>query len=943
LLSAVIAATGVTGLVGRGHERRVVDELLGRARGGRSGALVVRGEAGIGKTALLEYAVERAEGMTMVRALGVESEAELQFSGLLELLRPLLDHLDQIPLQQAEALRSALGLGEPEAHDRFTIGAASLSLLAAAAESNPLLVLVDDAQWLDCATKDALLFSTRRLVADSAAILFAVREGEGRGFDPPGIERLELGGLGSDEAVRLLAGGERDVTPDVVDRLWEATRGNPLALLEAQSLLTGEQLAGREPLPEPVPTGATLERAFARRAETLPPDSQHALVVAAVSLSTELEAVATALATLGIERVALEEVEDAGLISIADGRIAFRHPLVRSAVFHGSPPSERRVAHRALAEAMRDRGDPERWAWHLAWAALGEDEEAAAALELAARQASARSSFAAAAAAMERAASLTGDEKGRLPRLYAAADAALHAGRPDDAVALLAAPLESGAEPCLKAEALRLQGRIEYLAGRPRAASDLLLEASTLLEDVDRPLAVKICIEACNARLGVGDAAGMLAAAERAHTIAAETHDEAVSRLVAQTLGWVLCYVGRSPEGTPLLERSAASPEHLGVQLEPLSLVRIGVALEWLERSREAFRYAGRDVDRARANGAVGLLPYLLFQQAWHANRAGLLSEGYAAASEALGLAREMDLWLPRVQALLVLASITSKRGAERECRAYADELEGPLDEAGLHGYRVWLRQSLGLLELGLGRLDEAAYELEAAGRGLEELGIHSRVIVPRSELVEVYARAGRVDEAAEPLADVGKSLECQSPVGLAGVARGRGLLASDDEFEGWFEQAFAEHDRSDDRWALARTRLAFGERLRRAARRVESREQLRLALEAFEEMGADAWAERARAELRASGEKLRRRQAWEGEELTPQELQIALHVARGMTNREVGAALFLSHKTIEFHLGRIYRKLNMRSRSELIRRFAAGAQVPEPQPLASWKDRGLP
>ena len=924
-------------LVGREHERALVDELLERARRGRCDALVVRGEAGIGKTALLEYAVEQAEGMTVVCALGVESEAELQFSGLLELLRPFLQHLPQIPPQQAKALRSALGLCDPEAHDRFTIGAATLSLLAAAAESNPLLVVVDDAQWLDCATTDALLFAAKRLVADSVAILFAVREDEGRGFDPPGIERLELDGLTVDEAVGLLACCDAQaVVHEVAERLWEATQGNPLALLEVQSLLTAEQLLGREPLPEPVPAGATLERAFAWRAETLPVASQRALLVAAVSLSRELEPVSEALTALGIERAALEAAEDAGLVRIAGGRIDFHHPLVRSAVFHGAAPSERRSAHRALAEAMRDRSDLERRAWHLAWAALGEDEEAATALELAAQQARSRSSYAAAAAAMERAASLTADEERRLPRLYAAADAALHAGRADDALALLAGPLQADGRPRLKAEALRLQGRIEYLAGRPKRAGDLLVEASVLLEDVDPRLAVEICTEACSARLGVGDADGMLAAAERAHALADGTEDEDVRRLVSLTLGWVLCYVGRSSEGTPLLQRAVESPEEVGAQLDSLSLLRIGVALEWLERSREAVRYAARDVDEARAQGAVGLLPYLLYQQAWHANRAGLLSEAYAAASEALSLAREMDLWLPRVQALLVLVAITAKRGAERECRSYAEELAGPLEDAGLHGYRVWLRQSLGLLELALGNLDEAAHELEAAARGLDELGIHSRVIIPRAELVETYARAGRTEEAEDVLVALGASLECQSPVSLAGGARGRGLLADDDRFEARFAEAFAEHTRSDDRWALARTQLCFGERLRRAGRRVDAREQLRLSLAAFEEMGAVAWAERARAELRATGEKLRRRKAWEDEELTPQELQIALHVARGMTNREVGAALFLSHKTIEFHLGRIYRKLNMRARGELIMRFAADAQGPQPEAVAS-------
>ena len=914
-------------LVGRERERARIDELLEQARSGHSDALVVRGEAGIGKTALLGHAVERADGMTVVRALGVESEAELQFSGLLELLRPFLEHLPKIPSQQAKALRSALGLCEPEMHDRFTIGAATLSLLAAAAESSPLLVVVDDAQWLDCATTDALLFAAKRLDADSVAILFAVREGEGRGFAAPGIDSLELGGLTADEVVQLLACCEGPaVASEVVERLWEATQGNPLALLEVQSLLDAEQLSGREPLPEPVPAGATLERAFTWRAETLPADSQRALLVAAVSFSTELAPVAEALEALGIESPALEAAEDAGLIAIAEGRIDFRHPLVRSAVFHGAPPSERREAHRALADAMRDRNDPERRAWHLAWAALGVDEEAAAALELAAQQALSRSSYAAAAAALERSASLTADEERRLPRLAAAADAALHAGRADDALALLAAPLQADRQPRLQAEALRLQGRIEYLAGRPKRAGDLLVEASVLLEDIDRRLAVEIATEACSARLGVGDAPGMLAAAERAHALAAESEDDEIRRRVSLTLGWVLCYVGRSTEGTPLLEQAVEHAEDFDAQLDSLSLLRIGVALEWLERSNDAFAFASRDVDRAREQGAVGLLPYLLYQQAWHANRAGLLSEAYAAASEALALAREMDLWLPRVQALLILAAITAKRGAEDECRSYAEELEEPLEEAGLRGYRVWLRQSLGLLELVLGELDEAAHDLEAAARGLEELGIHSRVIIPRAELVEVYARAGRSAEAEGALAAMGTSLECQSPVGLAGGARGRGLLASDERFEGCFAEAFAEHERTDDRWALARTRLCYGERLRRAARRVDAREQLKLALEAFEEMGAEAWAERARAELRATGEKLRRRKAWEQDELTPQELQIALHVARGMTNREVGAALFLSHKTIEFHLGRIYRKLNLRARGELIRRFAIEA-----------------
>ncbi|HEU4942850.1 MAG TPA: AAA family ATPase, partial [Gaiellaceae bacterium] len=507
-------------LVGREPDCVRIDELLDRARRGRSGALVLRGEAGMGKTALLDYAAEHAEGMTVVRALGVEYEFELQFSGLLELLRPLFEHLPEIPPQQAEALRSALGLGEPKPYERFTICAATLSLIAAAAEANPLVILVDDAHWLDLATDDALLFAAKRLVADSVAILLAVREGGERTFRAPALDQLTLTTLDPEQCAVILAGeARRPVAPEVAEHLCAATEGNPLALVELGDLLSADQLAGREELPDPVPAGPTLERAFAWRAERLPEDSQRALVIAAVSLSDETETIVAALESLGIGRDALEPAEDAALLSLAEGRIRFRHPLVRSAVFHGAAPSGRREAHRALAEALRDRDDPERFAWHLAGAAIGVDEEAAKALEVAAKQAQQRSSYAAAAAALERSAALTADEDARPRRLYAAADAALSAGRPDDALRFLAEPL-ANPDPRLRAAALRLQGRIEYLEGRPKEAAAVLVEASRLLEDIDRALAVEICTEACSARLGVADAEGMLASAERAEALA---------------------------------------------------------------------------------------------------------------------------------------------------------------------------------------------------------------------------------------------------------------------------------------------------------------------------------------------------------------------------------------------------------------------------------------
>ncbi len=919
-------------LIGREPDCARLDELLERARGGRSGALEIRGEAGIGKTSLLEYAVERGRDLTIVRALGLESEAELQYSGLLELLRPLLEHLSELPPTQADALRSALGIGPPAALDRFTIGAATLNVLASAADSQPLLVVVDDAQWLDAASRDALLFASKRLIADAVVLLFATRDGDGATVSLPGLDQLVVGPLALDDARRLLADpGGTAPSEEVGHRLWEATGGNPLALVEVRRLLSEAQLDGREPLPEPIPAGATLERAFSARVELLPDASKRALVVAAVALTheVELKAIAAALASMGIELTALEPAEDAGLIELDEGRLSFRHPLARSAVFHCAAPSQRRAAHRALADSLGPVGDPERRAWHLAGAALGRDDEAAAALEVLADQAVERSGYAAAAAAYARAAELTADDAARLQRLQAAAEAAQRGGRAQESIDLLAEPL-TASDPRLRADALRLRARIDYLAGRPKEATALLLESAALLENVDRQRSIEILAEGCVTQQVLGDRDALLSCAARAEALAGDVGDERSHRLATFTRGWVLCYAGQPADGMPLIQDAAEGLEPFGEDLDPLALLQSAVTLDWLERSRDAAAHAGRVIARSRAEGAGGLLPYLIVQHAWHSVRAGLLDEGYAAASEALGLARELELRLPEMQALLILTAATARRGMERECLGYATDVVPLIEAAGARTFRLWRLYSVGVLALGLGRFDEAARELEEAARGLQELGIHSPSFIPRAELVEVYVRSGRIEDAQRALVRFDSSPEAQSPLGLAAGARVRGLLAGNDEFEGHFNEALAAHVLSDDRWSLARTRLALGERLRRAGRRVVARDQLRLALDAFEDMGAEPWRARAQSELRASGETLRRRTHSDKEQLTPQELQIALHVARGMTNREVGAALFLSHKTVEFHLGRIFRKLGVRSRGDLIARFGSVAREAE-------------
>jgi AAA ATPase domain len=355
-----------------------IDRLLEQARAGRSGALVVRGEAGIGKSALLDYAAAHADDMAVARALGVESEAELEFSGLLEVCGPLLDRLPELPERQAAALRGALGLGPAEPVERFAVAAATMTLLAAAAEEAPLLVLVDDAHWLDRSSTEALVFALRRLQADPVAVVFAVRDDEGSSFAAPGVEVVEIGGLDHDAVAKLLAAAsDVSLTPELPRRLHAATRGNPLALLELLSLLTPDQLSGAAPLEEPLPSGAAVERAFLRRAAALPVEAHRALVVAAVEGSTEIEPVLSALGRLGLHAHSLEPAEDAGLLRIDRARLVFRHPLVRSAVFHAARPSERRSAHRALAEVLVGRGRDEERAWHLAAAVLGPDEEAA--------------------------------------------------------------------------------------------------------------------------------------------------------------------------------------------------------------------------------------------------------------------------------------------------------------------------------------------------------------------------------------------------------------------------------------------------------------------------------------------------------------------------------------------------------------------------------------
>jgi DNA-binding CsgD family transcriptional regulator len=913
-------------LVGRESECARIDELLARARRGRSGALVLRGEAGIGKTALLEYAVARAEDMKVVSALGVQSETELEFSALLEVCRPMLDHLDDVPAAQAEALRGALGLAAAGARDRFLIGAATLSLLAAAGEVGPVLVVIDDAHWLDRASADALRFAVRRLVADPVCVLFATREGEERTFDAPGIPALAVVGLDRASASTLLArDGASRIAPDVADRLWHGTHGNPLALLELPSVLSARQLAGREPLDDPLPAGASVERAFVRRAHGLPADAQRALLVAAVAMTDDVSIVSAAAAALGADASALEAAEDVGLVHVRGRQIVFRHPLVRSAVYHAAAPSDRRAAHGALATTMRDDWQPEQRAWHLAAAARAPDEAVASALARAAEHALRRSGYASAAAALERAAQLTPADDQRRRRLLSAAHAFWLAGRSGASRALLEEALEGGADPRLRADALHLLGTIEYHDGPPMPAYRRLVEAALLVEQLAPAKAVAILTDAVEACVYAAEPKPGADAARRARQLA--PRDGSYEDFMAEVnMAESLFFDGRAASGAPMFERAlaifGASAE---LQREPRLVTRAAIAMCWLERGAEAYELATRAVVLAREQGAIGALPQALMTLTWASRRVGAWKEGLASGSEGVELAREMEQTTIMIDCLGELSVIEANRGEEASCRRHCDEVEAITARLGLGnraGFNVCV---LGMLELALGRLEEAAVRFETCARWVEELDVHAVEAVPIPDLVETYARLGRLDDARAALARLRAGASPRFAEVLA--ARCAGLVAGDDEFERHFRRSLELHPKGDDGFGRARTQLCFGERLRRAGRRVDAREQLRAALETFERLGPTPWADRARGELRATGERLRRREGHQAERLTPQELQIALQVAQGKSNREVGAALFLSHKTVEFHLGRVYRKLDIRSRAQLIRRFATEAE----------------
>ncbi len=908
-------------LLGRQRECEVLETMMADARGGRSAVVVLAGEAGIGKTALLEHVVAHAEGMRVLRARGVESESVVPFAGLLELLRPALGAIDRIPAPQVAALGGALALGPASTHDRFAVGAATLSLLAAYAEDGPVLVVIDDVHWLDPSSAEALTFALRRLVADPVAAVLAVRSGEPSLVDRADLPSLAIGGIERSEAAELLAAAGQSVAPETADRLYELTAGNPLALLEIAGDV--ERFAGVPGTPM-VAVSMRAGRAFLGRFHELPERSRRMLVLAATGGNADAVTLAKAAAILDLELPDLAAAEAVGLVDLPPGLVTFRHPLVRSAIYGDAPASWRRAAHRALADVL-PAAESDRRAWHLASAAIGPDPEASTALHHAGVRARERSAYNESMAAFERAARLASEPAQRDSLLLAAADSAWLCGLVDRA-GLLADEVHSHQpEPAMAARVEHLRGRLAMRRGPVMAGHAILKAGAEIAAAAGQPaLAVAMLADGANACFYAGNSIELSRTAARALEIlpaAPDLRSRFLSLIVAGMAG--VLEGSREPGASSIRQALEIYESSAELAADVSLLAWAVVASLWVREASAGSELLDRALATARAQAAVGTLPYLLHHVARHQGTSEHWSLAVANYDEAIRLARETGQRTDLAAALAGLAWIEARQGQD-SAREHAAEARSLSRELGAGIYDIWALAALADLELGLGRpaaaLDRLLeYQGELASRQIADADLS---VGP--ELVEAQLRLGDRQAAVLAAQEFDRQASAKGqPWAKARAARCRGLLAPADRFEKEFHEALDLHARTPDVFEAARTHLAFGSRLRRARQRIAARAQLRLALEIFDRLGAAPWVEQAANELAATGETARRRDPSTLDQLTPQERQIAHLLARGETTRGVASALFLSPKTVEYHLGRIYRKLRIHSREELVAALA--------------------
>jgi DNA-binding CsgD family transcriptional regulator len=909
-----MTATLASGFLDRVSERKVLDQVLAQAREGESAVLVVRGEAGIGKTALLRYAARQASGFRVAQVTGVEAEMELPFAGIHQLCAPVLDELDALPPAQQDALKVALGLASGDVPDRFLVGLAVLGLLSAAAEKRPVLCLVEDAQWLDAASGLILGFVARRLLAESVAVVVTVREPSTR-HDFDGLPELVLHGLAEEDARTLLMRAVPGRLDDGVrDRILAETRGNPLALLDLPQSASAAELAGGFELLAATDLPRHLEEHYLRRAAELPETTQRLLLLAAAEPIGDATLVWRAATALGIERSALAAAEDAQLVEVG-ARVRFRHPLVRSAVYRAAVLSERRNAHGALAEATDPDTDPDRRAWHRAYAAVGVDEEVAAELERSADRAQSRGGAAAAAAFLARAAELTPDPAERGRRALAAAQAKFDAAAADVALDLLAtaelAPLDDFQRAWLE----RLRAEIVFARTRGSDAPALLLGAARRLEPLDAAMARETHLEAMAAAMfagRLGEGPDVREAAEAARAAPAAEQPRAIDLLLD---GLATRFGEGYSASLPTLRRALDEFREVeGLNGRDVRWLWLGCRLAqdlWDDELWDVLATRGLRV--ARDTGALSVLPIAApYRAALHVH-AGEFGAASSLVAEADAITQATGM-APLKYASLMMAAW---RGNETEALELieAARLEGRARGEGM-GLRV-LEWTTALLYNGCGRYGEA---LEAAQRGCEEddVGLFGWSLV---ELIEAGVRSGETDAAAAALDRLSARTQASGTDWALGIEAGsRALLSDGSEAERLYREAIDRLAHTRGVVHVARARLLYGEWLRRETRRVDAREQLRAAHEMFSGIGAEGFAERARHELLATGETARKRTDDARAVLTPQEAHIARLARDGLSNPEIGAQLFISPRTVQYHLRKVFLKLDLTSRNQLSR-----------------------
>ena len=883
------------------------------ARAGVSRVLVLRGEAGVGKTALLDYLTERPEDCHVARAAGIESEVELAFAGLHQLCAPYLDRLERLPDPQQVALATAFGLSPGEPPDRFMVGLATLGLFAEVADESPLLCLVDDAHWLDRVSAQTLVFVARRLLAERVAMVLAVRE-PSEGHEFAGLSDLVIGGLGEADSVALLDSAiSGPMDGRIRDRIVAETRGNPLALLELPRGLTSAELAFGSGLPDTTPLTSRLEAGFRRRLEPLPIDTRRLLLAAAVEPVGDPTLLWRAAERLGIGPPAAGPAEAAGLIELG-ARVRFRHPLVRSAAYRAAPPQDRREVHRALAEVTDPAVDPDRRAWHRAQAAAAPDEQVAEELERSADRAQTRGGFAAAAALLEEAARLTPDASRRGQRAFAAAQAKHQAGAADAALGLLAMAEAGPGDELQRAQQDLLRARIAFASRRGNDAPPLLLSAGERLRPLDITLARETYLDAFSAALIVGRLSRGGTATEVADAVRAAPGAADPARAYDLLLDGLALRVNEGrPLATPVLKQALAAfrSDELSNEegLRWLWLAgRVAQDL-WDDESWEVL--CALHVRLARQAGALTVLPIALRSRIFVHSFWGELDDGANLSAEARAVSEATGTQLAPYGAVVLAAW----RGREREATELIDTTIADVSTRG-EGMGLGISYfTTALLYNGLGRYAEA---LVAAERACEydDLGVMAWAL---TELIEAAARAGKPDVATLALEKLSQTTQAGGTDWALGIeARSRALVSEDGSAEPHYREAIERLARTRVRVELARAQLLYGEWLRRARRRVDAREQLHAAHELFAAIGAEGFAERSRRELLATGETVRKRSVETRDELTPQESQIARLACAGRTNPEIGAELFLSHRTVEWHLRKVFAKLDITSRKQL-------------------------